>query len=260
VLVCYLDDSGKDPQSHITTLAGFVARESDWSAFEQEVEPIFERRGVSVLHTTDLESTNGEFKGWKRLRKQAFVAEFCQVLSRHSTLGVSMSCVKSTYDIRAKQSKRKRTSRPYTFCFNVILDWLLRDIRTGRAVWDEGLAFIIETGHENNPELEQSFHTICKIHKLEQTVRSISFVPKDDSRAIQAADLFAFYSRRDSARYETAMREGKKPQEMEAMLKIIVEKGQFRAFVATDFEPGPLSGMPAWPLPQFRPRPLRSPR
>ena len=75
VLVCYLDDSGKDPQNSVTTLAGFLARESDWQAFEREVEPIFKRHVVSILHTRDLESTNGEFKGWTVLKKQAFVAE-----------------------------------------------------------------------------------------------------------------------------------------------------------------------------------------
>lgn len=250
VLVCYLDDSGKDPQNRVTTLAGFVAREEDWKAFEKEVEPIFARRKVEVLHAKDLEDTDGEFEGWSVLKKQAFVAQVCQVLSRHSMLGVSMSCVKTTYDNRAKQSKRKRTTRPYTFCFTVILDWLLRDIRTGRAVWDEGLAFILETGHENNPEAEQQFYAIRKLHKIEKTLKSICFVPKDNCRAIQVADLFAFYSRRDSAAIEKRGRVGG-AEDMETMLKIIVEKGQFRAFVATDFEPGPLSGTPAWPLPQF---------
>ena len=65
VLVCYLDDSGSYPQNSVTTLAGFLAREFDWLAFEQEVEPIFEHHGVSALHATDLEQTRGEFKQWK---------------------------------------------------------------------------------------------------------------------------------------------------------------------------------------------------
>src|ERR1700722_10521879 len=131
MLVCYLDDSGKDPQNRVTTIAGYLAREAAWRAFEVEVEPIFEKRGVKVLHATELQSTKGEFKGWKVLQKETFVAQISTVLARHSLLGVSMSCVKETYDQRAKESTRKRTSRPYTFCMNVIIDWILRDIRTG---------------------------------------------------------------------------------------------------------------------------------
>jgi hypothetical protein len=34
VLTCYLDDSGKDPQSPITTLAGYVAPDTEWPIFE----------------------------------------------------------------------------------------------------------------------------------------------------------------------------------------------------------------------------------
>jgi len=256
VLVCYLDDSGSDPQNRVTTLAGFVATEENWKSFEKEVEPIFARRKVSILRARNLEETDAEFKNWSVLKKHAFVAEVCAVLSRHSMLGVSMSCVKSTYDHRAKQSKRKRTTRPYTFCFNVILDWLLRDIRTGRAVWEAGLAFVLETGHRNNPEVEKHFYEVRKLHKLERQLRSICFVPKDNCRAIQMADLFAFYSRRDSAAIEKRGSVGGS-EHMDPVLKIIVEKGQFRAFVATDFEPGPLSGKPSWPLPPFRQLALR---
>ncbi|WP_315774843.1 MULTISPECIES: DUF3800 domain-containing protein [unclassified Bradyrhizobium] len=237
MLVCYLDDSGKDPQNRVTTVAGYLARDKAWQAFESEVEPIFKRRGVTILHAKDLESTKGEFAGWRVIQKQTFVAEISAVLSRYAMLGVSMSCVKETYDKRAKESTRKRTSRPYTFCMNVIIDWILRDIRTGRAAWNEGVALIVEAGHENNPEAEQNFHKIIEQHDLGAVLRSISFVSKEHSRAIQMADLFAFYTRRDSNALERSTRPGGKPHIPEQMLKIITEKGAFRGFVATDFEP-----------------------
>ena len=237
MVICYLDDSGKDPQNVVTTLAGFVAREASWRAFEAEVEPFFKKRKVEILHAKELESTKGEFEGWKIIQKQAFVSEVSRTLAKHSMLGVSMSCVKEQYDTRTKERGKKRTNRPYTFCFNVILDWLLRDIRTGKAVWSEGLSLILEAGHENNPEAERAFYSIRKKHGLENVLKSICFVPKDNSRAIQAADLFAFYTRRDSNRLEKASRKGAKPYEMETMLKIITEKGPFRGYVATDFGP-----------------------
>ena len=45
VLVCYLDDSGQDPQNTVTTLAGYIAREGDWKQFEGKIEPIFTKPG-----------------------------------------------------------------------------------------------------------------------------------------------------------------------------------------------------------------------
>jgi hypothetical protein len=224
VLVCYLDDSGKDPHNRVTTIAGYLARDTAWRAFEQEVEPIFERRGVKILHAKDLEATKGEFENWKVIQKQAFVAEISSVLAKHSMLGVSMSCVKETYDQRAKESTRKRTSRPYTFCMNDIIDWILRDIRTGRAAWEEGVALIVEAGHENNPEAEDNFHKVIKLHDLGGVLRSINFVPKEHSRAIQVADLLAFYSRRDSNALEKSTHPGAAPYEPGQMIKIITER------------------------------------
>lgn len=70
VLVCYLDDSGKDRQNRITTLAGYVAKDDDWQDFENAVEPIFAHYGVKVLHTKDLHHTDGEFDGWPVLKNR----------------------------------------------------------------------------------------------------------------------------------------------------------------------------------------------
>jgi len=94
VLVGYLDDSGKDAQNRITTLAGYLATDEQWKAFEQEVEPWFAEFKVKQLHTMDLHKTKGEFQGWSVLRKQAFVARICQVMSRHVMMGISVSAVK----------------------------------------------------------------------------------------------------------------------------------------------------------------------
>ena len=251
VLVAYLDDSGKDPQNRVTTVAGYVAKDTAWAAFEAEVEPIFAKYGIKVLHAKDLAATKGEFAGWTVLQKESFVAQICIVLARHATLGVSMSAVKEVYDRRAKESThRKKTSRPYTFCMNVIIDWILRDIRTGRIAWDEGVALIVEAGHENNPEAEENFHKVIKLHNLASVLRSITFVPKENSRAIQVADLIAFYSRRDSNAFEKSVREGK-DHKPEQMIKIITERGAFRGFVATDFERQQPSGKPLSPLDLF---------
>ena len=60
VLVCYLDDSGKDPQNPITTLAGYIARDTEWQAFESEVEHWFAeyRAGNARLPPTPIALTS----------------------------------------------------------------------------------------------------------------------------------------------------------------------------------------------------------
>jgi Protein of unknown function (DUF3800) len=252
MLVCYLDDSGKDQQNSITTIAGYAASAEQWRGFEIEVEPIFAEYGVKILHAIDLHRTMGEFKGWTVLKKQAFVARICRALSHHVPLGMSMSATKDRYKKRAAESDRKRTVTPYTFCSNVIIDWVLLDIRVGRIANTEGVAFILESGHQNNVEAEINFHDVRKLHNLDSVLLSMSFVPKDNCRAIQMADLFAFYSRRHGVEMERAMgaERSRLLREPGVMLNIITESVPHRAFVATDFGGRELPHMPSWRMPQ----------
>lgn len=238
VLVCYLDDSGKDPQNPITTLAGYIARDSGWAAYEDAVEPWFTEYGVRVLHAKQLHDTDGEFEGWSVLKKQTFVSRICQARAPHLMMGLSMSALKDQYRVRAAESDRKRTVTPYSFCFNVLNDWIFRDIRIGRASNTEGVAFVLETGHENNAEAEGEFHAIKRQHPdIAPLMHSISFVGKESCRAIQLADLFAFYSRRDGAAQYQAQLKGQESHKIDTMIRVITENLPHRAFVATDFGP-----------------------
>lgn len=156
-------------------------------------------------------------------------------MSHHLQLGVSMSAVKETYAMRAEESDWKRIVTPYTYCFNVLIDWLFRDTRVGCAANMEGVAFILECGHENNAEAEQCFHNVRELHKLDHVLRSISFVPKNHCRAIQIADLIAFYSRRHGVATERAPLEERGNISPGEMMNLLAGSIPIRSFVATDF-------------------------
>jgi hypothetical protein len=237
MLVCYLDDSGKDSQNPITTIAGYLASEDAWAKFEVEVEPYFAERNVSILHATDLHGTRREFKGWSVLKKEAFVARIALVAAKNVSFGVSMSAEKGNYKDHAvyRFDTSRQTVAPYTFCFQVIVDWLLRDIRIGKRVHEEGVKFFLEAGHDNNAQAQKEFHWVREHYRLENVLHSIDFVRKDSCRAIQLADLIAFYSRRDGV----ALLKSKEPNapeyKMDQMIKILCEKVVHRGFVATGF-------------------------
>jgi len=236
VLVCYLDDSGKDPQNRITALGGFVAPEACWEAFELAVEPVFQKYNVEVLHTRKLHATDGCFKGWPTTKKRAFVSEICGHMSPFIPLGVCMSAVKGTYAQRASESGRKRTLSAYTFCFGIIVDWLFTDIRIGESANRDGVAFVVETGNSNNPEVLESFRDIQMRHKGDILLHSMSFVSKTCCRAIQMADLLAFYARRHGAAQEKAPPDKRATIKPDPMVDIISHHVPVRSFVATDFD------------------------
>ena len=177
MFVCYLDDSGKDPQNPGTTLAGYVARDTEWHLFEESVEPVFKVGGA--LHAIDLHNTKGDFKGWSRVKKQEFVSRVCETMISHIPLGLSVSVLKTNYQARREESRAKgmEKSSPYSYCFRVLWDRLISDpIIAGLATRSarfamrsepKGCTFILERGHENNAEVRHSFQEVRQRHKLE---------------------------------------------------------------------------------------------
>ena len=238
LLVTYLDDSGKDPQNPITSLGGYAASEDAWAIFERNAEPIFQEYiGDEPLHAKDLYHGAGVYEDWKVVKKQSFVAQICMKLyPLQPLMGVSFAVRKASYKTRAaeaiKRGLRKRTVTPYTFCLDAILNWVLTDVQVGKIANERGLALILECGNEHNEEARQSLDAIKKRHNLEQ-VRSLSFVPKTECRAIQMADLFAYYTRRHNRGIEI---EGKEPP-VDPVLRVLLENLRKRTFVATDFGP-----------------------
>jgi hypothetical protein len=217
--------------------SAYIAREEDWASFETAVEPWFNEFGVNTLHAKELHDTDGDFAGWKKLRKHAFISRVFQEMRGRIPLGVAAGAVKHTYEKGVAERIRLglRTVRPYTFCFNVLVDMLLTDVIVGKAANTDGVAFFIETGHENNPEAEEQFYDIRERHGLQKVLRSISFIGKEDCRAIQVADLLAFHSRRHGASLERLSPAERRAAPLDTIIKIMTESVAHRTWVSTDF-------------------------
>lgn len=228
MLVCYLDDSGKDAQNPLTTVAGYVAREAGWAAFERDVEPWFAKYEVPILHATELEHSNRTaFQGWKVIKKQSFVSRVCVERNRHAMMGFIASAQKVNY--REYRERYPQASSPYTICFQIILNWVLNTVGVGKIAHEEGVAFVLEHGHENNREAEIAFEDIRGNFELEKVLRSFKSVPKNECRAIQLADLLAFCGRRDHVSMCAAREKGNARYPAEMMMKIIAEGLPHRA-------------------------------
>jgi hypothetical protein len=73
---------------------------------------------------------------------------------------------------------------------------IITDRQIAPLVDKHGISFLVESGNNNNSEIEQFFQRMSKQPAFGGALRSISFVAKNSCRAIQLADFFAFYSRR----------------------------------------------------------------
>ena len=126
--------------------------------------------------------------------KEKFVSRVCEAMAPNVLLGISVSVNKKNYEARREENRANgmEMRSPYDYCFIALSDWLMEQAEI-RAV---GVSFILEHGHGNNAEVEKSFQDLRQQHKQGGVLRSLSFHTKQDSRAIQLADLYAYYSRR----------------------------------------------------------------
>ena len=230
-LVCYVDESGNDDDP-IATLAGYISPAQDWLHFEAHARKLFDACELPFLHTVDLQQRKNEFKGWTRAQTAEFANAFFRILDQHAYAGFEFSVLKSTFEARKSVYNVEHRSSPFGFCLQGMVHRLVNDegIKSVLDPPDVNLSFVVESGNKNEGDILRRFNSIQK-HDPE-LFGSISFVPKPDRIALQAADFLAYFSRRLRTKVPTDKR-----YKDEAEFFEIAKGGMIhRHFLATDFE------------------------
>lgn len=239
VFVCYLDDSGKDQR--VVTLAGYVAHIDAWREFEIASEELLARHEVPIFHGKDFHNTKGAFAGWSRIKKRSFTQEWYDIAKPKVDMGISISMRQQKYRSRQKELGLNQSMSAYGCCFSAIVITLTRNSRTAPHIEREGISFLVESGNSNNSEIEGWFHKVFRFPAFKGALKAISFVDKTSSRAIQLADFYAFYSRRDAVMQDRF--DGKLALPMNAIFALMKERVHHFEFVGRD--PYPDDGRPA---------------
>ena len=221
-MIVYLDGSD-DNGSSVTTLAGYGQSADEWEKFEVHAAEVFRKFDVDILHATDFHRTKGCFKGWSYVRKRNFIdALYSQ---SKDLFGISHSVQKKGYSEGRKGIKAAQSMSPYGCAFSSMVSGFCLSDMTSRHVEEYGRSFVVESGHKNNREIEMEFHRLKQRH-FPNVLGSISFSEKTDSRAIQLADLFAFYSRHQAAKMDAKNMFGKEAEQLEdKMFSLITSRG-----------------------------------
>src|SRR6266542_5982437 len=73
MLWAYMDESGTDSLGRVSAVAGYIATEDDWVKFSRQWAALLQEYSVSEFHMMFLDKLKGEFSGWDRDRKEAFL-------------------------------------------------------------------------------------------------------------------------------------------------------------------------------------------
>ncbi|WP_347269708.1 DUF3800 domain-containing protein [Rhizorhabdus histidinilytica] len=203
MLACYLDDSDANV-SKVETIAGYVADEASWARFELLADRICEDEGVELIRGRELDGRAGCFKGWSMPKIERFLERIGLAMSQHLTFGISRSIGKDHYKLRKRQLKLDPNLSGFGFCFGTISFALRHEegfpLPCREQAQNEGVAYLLEAGSRNNPDIFRYVDQERRNGNLHVNT-TVTEVDKRSCRAIQVADLYAFYSRRRMNKY-----------------------------------------------------------
>ena len=231
MFVCYLDDSDAE-QSSVMTLAGYTASLENWEKFEKRADRLLNSYGVPILHAKEFQDTKGAHKGWSQVKKNAFIDGLYGIAAATVTVGLSRSAQKKTFRARQLETGINPWMSAYGYAFGSIIHTLTRGSSLSAQIQKEGLSFVVESGHKNNAEIEQFFHKVKNQEIYKGILRSFAFSGKAESRAIQLADFYAFFSRRHAAKLD--VHNGKVILPPEKMYGRFVHRLPHEGFTITD--------------------------
>jgi hypothetical protein len=82
VFSSYYDASGKEFQGRFLTVAGVVSTARKWGRFEEAWNKKLDEVGVSAVHMKELMYFKGDFDGWDRQDRNAFLDELAPIIKR----------------------------------------------------------------------------------------------------------------------------------------------------------------------------------
>ena len=148
MLRAYFDDSRYS--DGLVVVAGWVANEEQWVAFEADWRAALREADVPEFHATDFYSARKHFDGWdlhsKRHRK--FAKKFAAIACDHTMAGVGRGIEIAGYNryIKSEQFMREGTPHdkytPLMHCLRCCLEWIALLDRPD----NEEIAVIMERG------------------------------------------------------------------------------------------------------------------
>lgn len=188
----YIDEGGTDENSPILTVAGYIARPSQWKLFTRDWTRVLKPTGIKVYHATDAQALEKQFKGWTGQQVGELCSRLLPIIPRYAR-GASVSI--DMREFRAAVGHRPELMRvfstPYNACFHwftmSLLDW------ADRAGSEPKFAFV----HEINDMKAQAIEGFEWVKKHSPfgnggSLLSLSFADKDEFVPLQAADILAF--------------------------------------------------------------------
>ena len=184
----FMDELGVHDDSPVVTVAMYAAQPADWRLFVKEWNAA--KQPIRIVHAVDCANRTGEFAGWNRARRDAFVAQLLPVLARHNMVGVAVGIHLEHFRIAMAEHPEllQMVGTPYSACFQWAVQTFLNMM--AQFGYDQSVQFF----HERNDyedEARIAFNFI-QGHQPTKEPIALTFIDKAGAVELQSADVLAY--------------------------------------------------------------------
>ena len=198
----FCDESGSDAASKILVVAGLVASQSRWEAFEPDWRLLLASHKIEYFRAKEFYKRNKPFglrtKWDSQYQRDRFVQQLLQIIQTYSALAVIAIIDLREYQRifrrrdRVSQRVKSDVGTEYTIA-GTGCQWL-----AGRWAEEQGyqepIQFYFDSGHKHASEFLTSHNRVLQFPEIVQPhhIGGLNFDDDKKVRPLQAADLLAY--------------------------------------------------------------------
>ena len=201
IVTVYIDESGTH-DSGVTILGGWVGRLGQWATFDPKWRKILKNEQLTYFHSRKFRRNEGEFKGWRPERKNAFLDKAKDVSIKNLEFGFVIALPDAAYEqhyVAGHRPKEVQLDSAYGLCFRYLISIVPGLAKEAFGDRQLDINFVLESGHKNAGDAERIFHKCKKTrtdHPEELAImamlNTISFSDKKKFPGLQIADVNAY--------------------------------------------------------------------
>jgi hypothetical protein len=184
-----MDETGIHANAPMVAVGGYISRPKYWRVWTKEWDRA--KRPIKIFHATDCANFQGEFKGWDKTQRDAYVAQLLAVMRNHELAGVviGINLGDLTAAMKDHADLLEMFGTPYAACFQWVISTLV-DLATKHGS-GERMAFVHEV-NDFKSEAVKAFEYVKKFHNPRAIQMTMKFGCKADYPPLQAADVLAY--------------------------------------------------------------------
>lgn len=205
----YLDDSGSsglkldDSQQPLFVLGGVIVDDKYWKQIDSKIQVLKQKFNIQnhEIHALEIANGKGAFKGWDFVRKQDFITQCLQIISKNEIKAVYFKVIKANYKAYFEKNFSKAHQKmvkipPYILAYSYILQIAEQYLQEA----DDNGILIADEQDTQNTIANDTLEVLRAINepeiKINRVVEKSFFINSHDSNLLQLADIFAYYVKR----------------------------------------------------------------